>query len=106
MKTIEYRYAPDGIAIADEACEETARLFLELKGDQTIRVATGLFIDAIRALIYEGFVPHTDVCFVFRGEILHPDRNGRLASRPNGFCDTHDRILRRLLKKKSDGPAT
>lgn len=96
MKTIEY--SPQGEAIADSAAEDRAREFL--KGDtDTINVSTDNFIYAVRALIHENFIAHTDVQFHFNDLFLHPDRNGRLTLWPSGFCDYNEKWLSRLLRE-------
>lgn len=95
MKTIEY--GPDEEAIADAHCERRARDFLLLEGQQHICVGSENFIAAARALIAEGIVPHTEVEFVFAGQVLQPDRGGRLQHWPRGFCDTMDGFCMRIL---------
>ncbi len=97
MKTIEYDV--DGLAIADYKAEETARSFL--KSDENyIKVSTDNFVTAVRALIHEKFIPHTDVEFLFKGTKLPPNKNGRLNHWPVGFCDLHEDLLSRLLTKQ------
>ena len=62
-------------------------------------VASELFIQAARALVAEGVIPHDDVAFIFKGEILRPNEGGLLPHWPNGFCDTGDDFVGRLLDK-------
>lgn len=105
MKTIEY--APDGLAFGDASVEREAKAFLTLvcvfPEDHTIKVSTENFILAVRVLIYEGFIPHDQVEFLFDGVRLQPDKNGRLQHWPNGFCNTNKNLLMRLLAPKEGG---
>jgi hypothetical protein len=97
MKTIEYDM--DGLAIADHKAEETARAFLQ-SDDSYIKVSTDNFVTAVRVLIHEKFIAHTEVEFLFKGTKLPPNKNGRLNHWPLGFCDTHEDLLSRLLTKQ------
>jgi hypothetical protein len=96
MKTIEYADDGIGVAVSDFTCEQQAKDFLT--GDQeAMCVSTSNFITAVRALIAEGFIPHTSVCFCFLGNIIRPDADGRLSIWPNGFCDVEEKFLCRIL---------
>lgn len=98
MKTIEY--APEEMAIADAHCEKYARTFLALTGQEHLCVSCENFIHAVRALIAEGVVPHTEVEFIFNGEVLRPNADGSLNRWPAGFCDTADGFMSRLLAER------
>ena len=104
MKTINY--SPDGVAFPDHYAERAARQFLlgELKvaggTDDTIAVSTDNFVLAARALVVEGVVPHTDVAFAFKGEVLPHDKDARFPVWPNGFCDWSQDWLMRLIKPR------
>jgi hypothetical protein len=97
MKTIEY--STDGLAVADRKAEEVARAFLK-SDDSYIKVSTDNFVTAVRALIHEKLIPHTEVEFLFKGTKLPPNKNGRLSHWPLGFCDVHEDLLSRLLTKQ------
>lgn len=96
MKTVEY--APDGMAVGDEEAEPLAAKFLLSEGDQTVRVSSSIFVDAVRTLVHEKLVPHTGVQLLFRGHVMPLDHRGRPQSRPHGFCDVWDGLLGRLLR--------
>jgi len=49
-------------------------------------------------MIHEKLFPNTEVVFSYGGEIIPPDKNGRLPSWPAGFCDVSERLLDRLLE--------
>ena len=99
MKTIEFW--AHGKVFADADCEDEARTFLADTVHMSIAVANDLFITAVRVLIHEGVIPHEEVRFLFRGQFLQPDRNGRLGVWPEGFCDTSEGLLSRLLRSHS-----
>jgi hypothetical protein len=97
MKIIEYHRL--GIAMADQDCEESARDFLlRSNGDDRIAISNSIFITAVRALICEGHIPHTEVQFIFDGQTLLPNKDGRMAHWPRGFCDYTDDLLMRILR--------
>jgi hypothetical protein len=60
-------------------------------------VSSELFIDAIRVCIVNGQISNQDIVFVYKGEEMKPDENGRLRNWPPGFCDTHQKLLRGLI---------
>jgi hypothetical protein len=96
LKTIEC--CADGLAIADQECERLAREFLDPSSTNCdISVSNSTFILAVRVLIKEGFFPHTDVRFLYDGQYIHPDKDGRIENWPNGFCDIDEKLLCRLL---------
>jgi hypothetical protein len=99
MKIIEY--SGRGIALADQDCERLARAFLSNEDAHTIAVSNSLFITAVRVFICEGLVPHTEVQFLYRGETLIPNRDGRMEEWPRGFCDYETDLLMRLLRGRS-----
>lgn len=94
MKTI--RYARDGIVVADLDAEEKAKAFLA-GPDDSIVVASAIFVEAVRVHIAEGLCPHDDVAFAFGDKVLRPNKNGSLAEWPEGFCDTWDNFLNRIV---------
>ena len=101
MKTIEYNI--QGETFADLICEQQAREWLSHPGDDTIVVGTDTFITAVRVLICDGFIPHTEVQFIYDGQPIQPDADGRLPVWPAGFCDTELLLCSRLLSGRSTG---
>jgi hypothetical protein len=98
VKTIEYSQSWPLCAIfADSECEHDARLFLTDPVRDHITVANELFITAARVLIAEGVIPHTEVQFQFRGQIMTVYPDGSLDHWPAGFCDTSELLLCRIL---------
>jgi hypothetical protein len=99
MKTITYD--KDGIEFPDHKVEEAARDFL-LSTDTQIEVSNELYITAVRTLIHEEVIVHTEVRFRFvdqegREHLLYPNAGGRMSEWPVGFCDAAERLLLRLL---------
>lgn len=97
MKTIEY--SPDGEAIADAVAEQRAREFLA-GGARLAVVSTDNFVTAAQCLIFEDVHPHDDVEFVFQGQVLKPDADGRFEVWPVGFCDYEMGCLARMFRSK------
>jgi hypothetical protein len=97
MRTIEY--CANGLKIADAECEKLAREFLNPSSPHygDISVSNSTFILAVRALIKEGVFPHTDARFLYDGQYLHPNKDGRMEDWPNGFCDIDEKLYFRLL---------
>jgi hypothetical protein len=96
MKTIEY--SPTGKHFADQECEHEARKFLTSPTETLVVVSSELFILAVRCLIHEGVIPHTEVRFLFDGQYIQPNANGRLPDWSIGFCDKNEILLARLLR--------
>lgn len=94
MITIEY--CQHAQAIADHKCEDRARDLIR-SADALVQVSSENFIKAVRALIHEGVVSHKNVRFLFEGEFLFTNADGRLPVWPVGFCDTSIRFLERIL---------
>ena len=93
IKTIEY--AIDGEAISDFQAENLAYNFLKSK-DNYIKVSSSIFILAIRVLIKEEIIDYTNVEFLFKGQKLKVNMDGR-GYWPDGFCDLEDDLISRLL---------
>ena len=72
----------------------------EVRSSLEITVGSALIIDEIRALIIEGTLSHKDIVFKFKGEEIHPSKDGTISYWPKGFCDVYDNILERLLGNK------
>lgn len=95
MKTITYS-STNGTMYPDAHVELYARRFLT-SGDAYVHVANESFITAVRVLIHEGVIAHTEVEFLFEGQKIRPDANGRIAHWPLGFCHVVEGFLIRLL---------
>ena len=65
----------------------------------TIYVGTNAMINEIRCAVLppHKHLDYENVVFVFNGEEINIDKNGRLNNWPKGFCDTMDEQLDRLL---------
>ena len=97
MITIEY--SPTGIPIADGALNWWLSHVLTHKNeDRLFEVATGLCIDAVRLAIHEGKIDHNNIQFKYKDQIILSDRFGSLDSWPDGFNDTLDKILYKLME--------
>lgn len=97
MKTIEY--SEDGIAFADAQAESKVREFLSSEADY-ISVSTENFILATRCMVYEKHFPYDQVVFLFKGQTLHLDKDGRLPVYPSAFCKHTEDFLFRLLARR------
>ena len=95
MKTVIFDAS--GQPISDFTVYQQARDFL-LGPEEQIVVCNSTFIDSVRVMIHEKLFPNTEVVFSYGGEIILPDKNGRLPSWPAGFCDVNERLLERLLE--------
>lgn len=73
-KTIEY--SPNGIAVSDHEAEDLARSFF-LGIRSSISISTENFIMATRVLIREKAIPHNEVIFLFEGNVVKHDNEGR-----------------------------
>lgn len=97
MKLTVY-YAP-GPSMSDFVLEEMYRgLLVDLqKHDMTFTCSTENLFTRIRVGVFEGDIPHGDVCFRWRGLEFFPDSDGRLDYWPDGFLDVTEKLLERLL---------
>lgn len=100
MLVIEYD-GLTGTPVADGMCEEMI-LDMYCRGFTHFKTGTENMILATRALICGGVLPHTEVQFKFRDQIIQPNRDGRCLEWPNGFCDKSEDWLLRLLKGRSN----
>jgi hypothetical protein len=96
MLTIEYD-SLNGIPVADGMAE---MLVLDMfkRGFTHYKTGSENLILATRALIADGKLPHTEIQFLFKGEIIKPDKYGRSLEWPVGFCDCINDWLSRLLQ--------
>jgi len=98
---ITIEYCAEGEAVSDFAVEEwweKVRTQAAMGLSARSRVSTGLAIDRVRVGIVDGELPHQDVEFLFRGECLRLDADGFTDRWPNGFCDSYEKLARRLLE--------
>ena len=89
-----------GQPIADGLVENYVTNLISHKNTITCPIHTtssALVIHTLRACIAEGKVSCDDVIFIFNGDELLPDKDGRLAKWPDGFADHFDKTLDRLL---------
>ena len=94
IKTIEY--GDHGEAIPDHNAEQRANGFLR-SNSTYICVSNENFIYAVRVLIKERVINHKQITFLFRGQLLQPNADGRLEEWPEGFGQIMDVFLRRLI---------
>jgi hypothetical protein len=97
MKTVEYSSA--GTAIPDCIAEQAAQSFLE-GHDEHINVSSGIFIDAIRALVAERKFDHTQVQFMWMGDVIPINERGSPIDWPKGFCDTTMNLQGRIIQAR------
>lgn len=96
MKTVEY--SPHGESVPDWQTEARAREFLTWPGDGYFHTSSENFVTAVRVLVAEKVISHELVTFLFEGQTQQPTAEGRLEHWPNGFCDTNERYLMRLIE--------
>jgi hypothetical protein len=91
-------YTIAGTAFPDLLCEETLVNRFKQDPEQTIDTSTANMIDAVRALICLGRIPHDNISFALNGQIIgSPNKNGALNNWPFGFCDCTDKWLDIIL---------
>lgn len=93
-----------GVVVADGEVGGYVRSLLSVNGNYNssfanidITVSSNLIVDRLRLAVKEGDLDHNDLVFKFEGREITVDNNGRLLSWPEGFCDTWDNILYRML---------
>ncbi len=85
-------YSNNGTAFSDFDIEECILL---LKNSTNINVSTDNFINRARALHREKKVKIE--YFIFKGQKIRVDVNGEVEDYPEGFCDTQNDSLLRLI---------
>ncbi len=90
---ITYEQTGGKLASDGEVLDVAMRI---LRADEDCVVSSGLLVDAIRLMVKES-INEFDVEFVFRGELLPVNRQGRLPHHPWGFADACEKILCRLI---------
>lgn len=120
MKELRIIYDAGGLTRADTEimkwAEQLAENFNQGSRYYECFVANAAMIDAIRLLIARGVLNHEEVSFEYKtdllheGEVIRPNRYGRLEPWPRGFCDTSIDIISELLmisikkrKEENDG---
>lgn len=101
MLTLIYD-ANDGVPIRDGDVEAYVLALIDVMNDElTFTFSTENIIHSIRAAIKEQRLDRTLVQLQFRALAilidLPIDKDGRLDTWPDGFCDTHMRCLERLI---------
>lgn len=103
MITVHYN-SNGGFSFPDGKCESWVNKQIEndllSAGDTYVSVGTSLLIDCFRVAICEGKLDPKNIQFMFRGDVLVHDDDGRINDWPHGFADVGDRILERLLDNK------
>lgn len=99
---LRINYSPDGDAISDVMCEEYIKSqynCLTSDGvDVFVDISTENVIYAARTLVAEGVFNKDKIEFYFNEKFVgKTDKNGRLNNTPDGFGDTLDNFLTRLL---------
>jgi hypothetical protein len=100
MITVDYK-SDGGFSFPDGKCESWVNKQIKNDslgtGDTYVSVGTSLLIDCFRVAIFEGRLHPKNIQFIFKGDVLFHDNEGRIADWPNGFADVGDHILERLL---------
>jgi len=90
-----FDFCADGLAVSDFGAESF--VLAALQAPQCIKISTANVVYAARSLITEGRICNNQIQFSFNGKILQPDKDGRLAEWPSGFCDHSDTWLCNLV---------
>jgi hypothetical protein len=90
-----FDFCADGLAVSDFGAESF--VLAALQAPQCIKISTANVVYAARSLIAEGKICNNQIQFSFNGKILQPDKDGRLAEWPNGFCDHSDTWIFNLV---------
>lgn len=88
-----------GLPISDYDAESFITELISSGVNDTVSTSNAIL--AARAMIARGNIQNTDICFMFNGSKLYPDKDGRLAEWPKGFCDFEENWLMQLMKGKS-----
>lgn len=91
---LRIEYCAEGEVVSDFAIEEW---FDKVKGGGDFKVSVEMAVTRVRVAVNEGDLSHEDVVIVFRDMEQAPTINGRLHRWPDGFCDTFEKLLERLL---------
>lgn len=99
---IEITYDPKlGKSVPDGKVQSWVETFISdalTHNVKACKVGSELMIHAIRLAIKQGKLDHNDVVFVFEGEEIKSDKDGRMFHWPLGFCDHYESFLSKLLE--------
>lgn len=96
-------YADWATPHADLRVEETAlTIWKQFYYFKTFEYSTSTanLITAFRMLIAEGKIPHNDIVFKFRDNIIQVLKDGSLSDFPKGFADTELDMMWRIMDTK------
>jgi len=65
--------------------------------EKLINVSNSLIISYFRLAVKEGLIGIENIKFLYKGNYLECDNNGRLDCYPEGFCDHLDKLLDKML---------
>lgn len=92
-------YDPDnGVAFPDNKSEDYVENIIETPVKQRIVIGTELLVELFRCAVVEKKIKHTEIKFLFKGEIIDIDKYGTCREYPKGFGDVNINVLSRLLK--------
>jgi hypothetical protein len=110
MLTIEYKEG--GIAVADKHAEQSARRVWKSYEDSKAAMRVDIdhlvystinIVTAFRMLVAEGLIPHNDIEFKYKDELLKLDKLGQfIGGYPIGFWDTERDFLKRMHEARKD----
>lgn len=88
-------YSENGICVPDNKAVEFA--FNAWNKQNDIEISNEIIIFAFRLLVYNKTIPHKQLVFCFKGQIIEVDKDAKLINRPKGFCDTYINLLTKLF---------
>lgn len=96
-----------GAAVPDGRLEQTVADIIRryhLDNDKNIYLTSSeLLIDAFRVAVVEGQINCKDIVFSYNNEEdIRVDNYGTLSDYPQGFLETHNGLLFRLIKFRAD----
>lgn len=104
MKLLSVSYEPevsDYEMKSDADAENYVREIVKeaTSGNYTVLLTNQeLIVNYVRLCILEELIPHNQVEFRYKDNIIFPDKYGHLDWWPPGFCDYNDKLLERLLE--------
>lgn len=102
MITIEY--SKNGKPTSDFNTEslvlDVIKEYLVSGKDKYINVSNELIIEFFRISILEGKIDNELIRFLYNGEYIHPNEDGKIDHWPKGFCNHSLSALERLLACK------
>ena len=91
---IMIKYCNWGTPISDFDVEEW---YQSIRTGGDFYISSEIAVTRVRVAVKEGELNPEDVSFCYKGICQFPDKDGRLAQWPEGFCDVSERLLERLL---------